>query len=557
MHLSHARHLPANRAARRPTRPGSRWRHPERGYSIVMMSLFLIPMMIFSALAVDVGFWYSRAMEVQRAVDSAALAGVVWMPADLTRATSEARQAAARNGFAHDPSGTGVTVEVAPVSGRPQELDVTITDPHVRSFFGSVVLDEVTISRTARARYVLPVPLGSPHNTFGNQNLSPTSTDPKLWAAINAPYARHESGDPYAVRCAGDPSGVRACSGGANADYRTEGYRYIIDVPTSAVGQTLTVDVFDAPFARRSGTTSETGDGYDITFNTSSNSTNTYVNRMALTYELFEADVTPLDISDNPTMNGRCSVGPGRLQYNNNHGTPNSRTDSNSGNTHANKNAWATVCRMTVSRAGQYVLQVRSSSIAGQTDQGSGTNQYSLRATLSGTTQPRLYAHGDMSILTNYAVSGGNTRANMYLAEVVERHAGKTLRIELFDAGDGSNGQFDLSIIDPSGAVPQCRFNPPGSTELGALTNCTIRTRNDGTAASNNRYNDQWLTIEIPLPATYTCNATGATPHNPAPGVSTACWWRLSYLFGGTSPTPTDRTTWRADVLGDPVQLIR
>ena len=557
MHLAHVRPAATSPAARRAAGRHGRWQQPERGYTLLMMALLLIPMMVFSDLAVDVGFWYTRAAEVQRAVDAAALAGVVWMPGDPDRAASEARLAASRNGFAHDPSGTGIVVDVQPVPGRPQELDVTITDPHVGTFFGAVILDEITITRTARARYVLPVPLGSPHNTFGNQNLNPTASDPKLWAAINAPYARHESGDPYAVRCAGDPSGVRSCSGGANDDYRAEGYRYIIDVPTSAVGQTLTVEVFDAPFARRSGTTTETGDGWDWSCCTGNTSTSTYTNRMALNYELFEADATPLDITDNPTMNGRCSSGPGRLVYGNNHGTPNSRTNVNSGNTHSDRNAWRTVCRMTVSTAGQYVLQVQSSAIAGQVDQGSGTNQYSLRASLSGGTQPRLYAYGDMSILTNYAVSGSNTRANMYLAEVVQRHAGKTLRIELFDAGDGSNGQFDLSILAPDGTVPQCRYNEPDETDLGSLQTCTIRTRNDGTSTSNNLYNDQWLTIEIPISSSYTCNASGATPYNPGPGVTTACWWRLSYLFGGTNPTPTDRTTWRADVLGDPVQLIR
>lgn len=540
MQLSHQ--TPRPRARNR-----GRSRRREQGYSLVMVSLLIIPLMSFTALGVDVASWYARGLEIQRAADAASMAGVVWLPNDLPKARSEAQRVAARNGYAHDPDGTGVTITVEPVAGRPQELDVTITDPHVPSYFGRVVMDDITLSRTARARYVLPVPLGSPFNYFGNQNINPSSSDPKLWAAINAPYARHESGDPYAVRCAGDPSGVRSCnSRGSNDDYRADGYRYIIDVPEDSTGRTLTVDILDAPFAPRSGTQDETGDGYDYTFGGGSSS-NSSSNRTALSYELFEADNTPLDITDNPSLQGRCSTGPGHLRLGNNHSTS------------TGKNSWTIVCQRNVTNVGQYILQVKSSDISGTVDQGSGTNQYSVRARLSGAgDQPRVYAHNDMSILTNPRVTGSGTRSNNYLAEIVPRHAGKVLRIELFDAGDGGNGQFDLSIMDPDGDVPRCYYNDPDETELSDnLRTCTIRTRNNGSSASNNLYNDQWLRIEIPIPGDYECDEDGATPQNPDPGTASACWWRLSYLFGGDNPTPTDRTTWRVEVLGDPVQLIR
>ena len=42
--------------------------------------LSLATMVVSAAFAVDVGGWYARAAEVQRAADAAALAGVVWMP---------------------------------------------------------------------------------------------------------------------------------------------------------------------------------------------------------------------------------------------------------------------------------------------------------------------------------------------------------------------------------------------------------------------------------------------------------------------------------------------
>jgi hypothetical protein len=507
-----------------------------------MLALLIVPLLAFAALAVDVGYWYTRAMELQRAADAAALAGVVWQPNDFPRATAEAREAARRNGLVHNPAGsTGINVDVQPIPGRSRELDVTITDPHVRSFFGSVVLREISMQRTARARYVLPVPLGSPLNTFGNQNLTPTADDPKLWAAINGPYARHESGDPYAVKCAGDPTGVRTCGGPANDEYRPDGYRYVVDVPAGSAGRTLTVQTLDGRFAPRANFQTESGDGYEWT------QSGYDTNRMALAYELYEADATPLDVTDNPSMAGRCNAGPGRRALGNNHST----TPDN----------WVTLCQIaSVSRVGQYPMTVKSSDIPTTTDQGSGSNQYSIRATLSGAgPQPRVYAYSDMSIFTNYnlAAPPAVNRSNNYLAEVEDIHAGKTLRVELFDAGDGSNGQFDLSIVAPDGSIPDCRYNSPNSATLNQSGTCTIRTRNNGTSTTNNLYNNRWLRIEIPISRTYTCNAAGTTPNNPAPGVATACWWRLSYLFGGTSPTPSDRTTWRVTLIGDPVQLVR
>ena len=60
----------------------------DEGYFSVMFALLLVPLMLFAALAVDVGFWYTRAMEIQRAADSAALAGVVWQPNNFSKATT-------------------------------------------------------------------------------------------------------------------------------------------------------------------------------------------------------------------------------------------------------------------------------------------------------------------------------------------------------------------------------------------------------------------------------------------------------------------------------------
>ena len=93
----------------------SQRRRRDEGYTMVMTALLLVPLMLFAALAVDVGGFYTRAHEVQRAADAASLAGVVWMPDDYDQAVTVARATARRNGFNHGVN--GVTVAVNRVTG--------------------------------------------------------------------------------------------------------------------------------------------------------------------------------------------------------------------------------------------------------------------------------------------------------------------------------------------------------------------------------------------------------------------------------------------------------
>ena len=119
-------------------------------------------LMTMTALAVDVGSFYSRAAEVQKASDAAALAAVVWMPDDFTTATSAARDAAGRNGFTHGTN--GITVVVSTVAGNPRQVRATITDPSVPTIFGRMITNSISITRDSVAEYVLAVPLGSPNS---------------------------------------------------------------------------------------------------------------------------------------------------------------------------------------------------------------------------------------------------------------------------------------------------------------------------------------------------------------------------------------------------------
>ena len=469
---------------------------------LIVQVLMLGVLMTMTALAVDVGSFYSRAAEVQKASDAAALAAVVWMPDDFTTATSAARDAAARNGFVHGTN--GVTVVVSAVAGNPRQVRVTIADPNVPTIFGRMMTDHISITRDSVAEYVLAVPLGSPDSNFGNTALGASA--PNFWAAINGPYTAKAQGDPFATRCTNSTSNSSCTS--TNPEYRTSGYLYAVDVPAGSAGRVLTVEIFDAPFNNRGGIGVETGD-YQW-----------YAGGLPLSYELFEADATPLDNADNPTLNARCTTGPGRLQY-----------TAGSGGT---ANAWTTLCTFTTVRTGVYPLRVRSAITGNTSEVGHATASYSLRSSLSGGgAQPRVYGIGDMSIITQ---AGGAATFN--LAEVAQLHAGKTFEIELFDPGDGSAGNYFLEILKPDGTTATCRYTNTSGV-FGSSGSCNIQTRN-AAASPANKYNGLWLTIRIDLPVDYSCSS---------------CWWKVRYSFSSGSQ-PTDRTTWRANILGDPVHLV-
>ncbi|MDH4075913.1 MAG: Tad domain-containing protein, partial [Acidimicrobiia bacterium] len=170
-----------------------------------MTALLLVPLMIFASLATDVGSWYIKADQVQRASDAAALAGTVWVP-DMTKATAVARDVAARNGF-RDPAWTaahgGTANASVTVPGLTDSggliVDITTTSP---SYFGAVVLDHVSIERRSVAAVAKPVRLGNPSNALGTGNLASSElgiTPDGIWLSLNGWCQDHQQGDPFSV----------------------------------------------------------------------------------------------------------------------------------------------------------------------------------------------------------------------------------------------------------------------------------------------------------------------------------------------------------------------
>ena len=512
-------HMNLVREATTPSAPHER----ERAYVLIMLTMLLVPMFAVAGFATDVGSWYVQASRVQHAADAGALAGVVWMP-DIGAATLHATEAMRQNGF--DPSDPRFEITVTPVGD--QRLNVEITDHNVDLFFSKIVLDHMEITRSATAEYLKPLPLGSPLNNFGNDpTCALASCLPNWWAAIQGPFTKKKHGDPYATSCDTVPavSPGTTCAT-ANTEYRPSGYWYIVEVPQSLMdlfggSVPINIEVYDAGFYERGTPFSETGD-YKTDFST---------NAPSFQIEAFRNDNTPLDHTDNPSWpGGACR-----------------RTIVAEASSATYQNRWHVVCRIVVSAAGTFPVNVRTSDLAGGAPVvGSATSNYSLRVRAEcgasfcpPNMQPRFYGVRDYSIFLN---PGAGSTAEFFTAEVNETAIGKEFTVELFDPGDGVSGDYFMSLIDPRTNSPVTSCNWLASDgRSGTLSPCRIQTSNAGVS----QFDGQWLFLTYEIPVGYVCT----------PPAGTGCWWKMRYEFPGAS-SPSDRITVRVSVKGDPVKLV-
>ena len=166
------------------------------------MSLLLVALLGMAGVVVDLGSWQVEASRAQQAADAAALAAVVRLPDGAAAATARAVDVAADNGFTHgddlDGDGTAdVSVTVRVLGG--ETLEVTVTTTEVPQYFTRVLRgdDSPTITRRSTAQYVQPVPLGSPRNYLGTNQLlaSQTSGDgiENFYLAVSGHCTRREN----------------------------------------------------------------------------------------------------------------------------------------------------------------------------------------------------------------------------------------------------------------------------------------------------------------------------------------------------------------------------
>jgi Flp pilus assembly protein TadG len=521
----------------RPLRIRDRDRYrSEGGLVLVWMAFMLVVLLGMAGFAVDLGSWYLRSATLQRAADAAALAGVVWMPGDPASARAAALATLEKNGI-----DTGKVAVTYPLPSSAQQFRVQLTDANVPAFFSRPFVDKVSETRSATGEYVTPVPMGSPKNTFGTGDLLPSANRENFWAAVSGWCSGRENGD---LRQAGKDqsfiSGNWTCGSGLpdNRDYLPTGYIYAVDFD-AAPGTNVAIEIYDP--------------GYHPSGSKADNSLRSG-STITTTYTVYGKTASPFDP---PTSTAPLY----------------SRTFP-SGT--FGQNAWVPLYTLQAPTAGRYYVQVRT---AANESNSYGSNGFGLRArpaslpwsnstsvctTIAGdpgysASCPQVHGVEDMSIFANQ--TGGS--ATCYLAQVDPVYAGKTMKIDLFDPGEGAsrleilnpNGtpvRFDwttpcgsvdgVTIAAPSGSSCNTTTKTAGADNVSYLDVSGTGTKPYGNLASSSKYSNRTVSAFVKLPSDYTSQ------------YGTKTWWKIRYTT--TSGTVTDRTTWSVSILGNPVHLV-
>ncbi len=575
----------------------------ERGVVVVWFALMLIVLLGFAGFAVDLSNWWFQAERLQRAADSGAHAGVVFLPADLPKATTTARNEVAKNGYTTTGGGANASIVVSQ-EPNPNRLRVKLTTEVPSYFVGLLGVDSVQLTREAVAEYVAPVPMGSPQNKLGND---PENTDPgtQLWVNISAPRTGKEQGDRYQSQRCGSTSYFSCTNANPsiNSDYDPDGYFFAMDV-TSVGSGPLRFQVYDAPWVNTGFTC---GDQYTLPNASQINALSTKFPDAATRYGSSRSglsgtalanaqkfcsgdghpgssgtapdttfifrrpDNTPWNNLDNPLVPSCPPItvpGHNSLWQSNNTNRQNyiynllmhpthGKIDANDGVlTFAETfRRFATFCEIPSGsvETGKYIVQVRTNARAASplvydsTITTAGHNKMSFRAgfgtsgptSLDGT-RVTIAALGRLPIFANAA--GADTR--FYLAKVLPYDAGRTLRINLFDIGE-SNLQGSLQVLPPpefASTFSGCNITRDDGANLSVNSStCTL----SSVGGSGNTFDGRMLTLDVPIPETYDCD-----DHLP-----TGCWVKIRATYP-SSAVVNDATTWSAAILGNPVRLV-
>ena len=527
-------------------------RAAQRGYVIILTALLLVPLVIVTAFAVDLGAWQVRGTELQRTADAAALAGVVELP-DEDAAQTAVEQVVQANGFDLADYEVSLTPIVDP-SANAAKLEVRILERSSDRYFSGIVLDEQTLARSATAEFIKPVKLGSPKNFLGTGDLLSGANQENVWLAISGYCASREQGERIAAysdanftTTSNPPGGgnsFASCLPGSeggpsyveeNPEYEPDGYFYVVDVKEDFSGS-LQIQVYDAAFC--TGGATDAGDQ-------GGSFTTTYTVR----------DDDSFDPADGTVIRQRVI-------------NPSSSTGSSSW-----CGRWRNLHTLGNPAAGRYYIQVQNQ--VGVTGQ-QGTNQFALRVQENGVFNPCTSDPSTASVASPFrdncpGVHGlenmgafanfSGTEPSFFLAELGPEHNNKTMEITLWDMGEGTER---LRILDPLGNRATFRYtvlcndgtdpvggtcvgeaNPAGNIRTGTTDN--LDTSGSGHRQpgphrlSSSRFNDRLLRLEIDLPADIDDAYGGNT------------WWRVQYRVGSS---PSDRTTWSVIVRGDPVRLV-
>ena len=434
----------------RPASANPRRARP-RGQVLVIFAGAIIALIGIVAIVVDVSWYWANSLRVQRAADAAALAGAVYLPGNTTNAYSFARIEATKNGYTAG-GGTIVTPLQDTANGGtdPRQLDVTVSAP-VGTFFMRIFgINTITATRTAKAIYVQPVPMGSPENYYGvyclttpsDSNCDPTTDVPNasglgtlaskgFWGAFQTTGDPHNEGDAFTPY--NDPLHPGSNTyGGTNPDYDPAGYNYAVVVPSNGGS----VYIFDPTFCPVGGGLG-TGDHYNH---------NPYYS-VSSYYNLYDTNNTAFTTADDTLVAGSGTLFQQEFQLDNSgtYGTPAGPAlgDTSADGKTAVDCAAGAIASPAVGgywhdkwwpiatglAAGTYRVQIQSATVGAVNWQAQAENDWSIEVTDGVGNSPHVYGLGRMA---GYNILPSGVQA-MYLAQIDQTAAGKTIEIDLFD----------------------------------------------------------------------------------------------------------------------------
>lgn len=516
-----------------------------RGQVLVIFAGSMLVLMMMAALVVDVSWYWVNSLRVQRAADAAALAGAVMLPSRVPDAFQLARAEARRNGYV---AGGATVITPHWDKGDPRRLDVTISAEATTYFMRVIGIPTIPITRTAKAEFTLPVPMGSPQNYYGVGFFEGTDgvldvNDPLtgkplasqgFWGAIFTSGGLRENGDRYAPAILGNGVSGKA-KGAPNPEYDADGYNYTIEV-----GPGGEIRLFDPIFCG----TGNNGHGgsYGAGDHWTDHDPKQVIAPVAVTYRLYNTRGTLANtLDDGAPIIPDLTYDPGSKtlgDMSGKFGTPQNSTDPNRqdcANDPAH-NKWVTVA--TGLAAGFYRLNVNTSLQAANRNVGA-ENMFSIWVhAASG--NARVYGSGRMAAYTNLD-AGDQT---FYFSQIERVHAGKTLEIELFDPGESSGDAF-LRFLNPDkNTYTYATFDWESDDGRSGKGVTSLQTSIGGSAQFNNRV----VTITIDLGKDY-----GKTGLNPKGDITDEeGWWQIEYNIAAAN----DTTTWQAAIRGNPVHLI-
>jgi hypothetical protein len=154
-----------------------------------------------------------------------------------------------------------------------------------------------------------------------------------------------------------------------------------------------------------------------------------------------------------------------------------------------------------------------------------------------------------------YDNSVGKT-STLHLIRVLPGAAGQYISFSFFDAADtmaqNASASGTVTVIPPTdatGSITSTPFPSPGCKASGGAAGAGQNLTGCAAPVSHSANNGRVETMSIPIPADYSCDAS----------INTNCWYKVAISLPNiaASDTISDITTWDAQIVGDPVRLIK